>query len=211
MTNENKEEVVKTTEVDGIIAKNTPAPAKTPAAGVKKVEVDASKLTEVLNLVKSQATAISDLTREMEVLKNKTSDKPLVAKKVKDHYCFLRKLNNQVVKGFKGNVYKEYDERQKEFILYVDVILYDGKVVNKVDYLDFISNAEKVKAKITKKEVNQVETVEAYINQTEPKGEFGTQLTEVQVPVESIVEEYTFDVEVEDLGTLTLSEKVINI
>lgn len=208
MTDENKKEVVETTKEDT----KTPSPTTANGAtGGKKVQVDAEKLNEVLNLVKTQATAIDTLTKEMEILKTKTNDKPLIAKKVKDHYCYLRKLNGKIVKGFKGGVYKEYDERQKEFVLYVDIILYDDKVVNKVDYLDFISNAEKVKAKIVTKKIDKEETVEAYINQTEPLGEFGTQMTEVVVPVESIVEKYTFDVEVEDLGTLTLSEKVINI
>ena len=207
MSNENKE-VVETTE-DKVDGTKTGKPQGVVSG--KKVEVDADRLTEVLNLVKSQKQAIETMAGEIEILKTKSSDKPLVTKKVKEHYCFLRKLNGEVVKGFKGGVYKEFDERQKEFILYVDVILYNDKVVNKVNYLDFISNAEKVKAKIVEKKTEEKSTIEAYVNQTEPQGEFGTLVTDVMVPVESIVEEYTFEVEVEGLGKVTLNEGVINI
>ena len=177
-----------------------------------KVEVEKTKLDEILNLVKEQGKVISEQAKKIEnIEKNGIEQKPLIIKKVKDHYVMLRKFKNEIVKGFDSDVYKEWDEKSRDWKLYVDIKLYNDEVVKKVDYLDFISNAPRVKAKIIKTEKNDVSNVEAYINTKEPQGEFGTIITDVVVPVESIVTEYDYKVEVEGIGELELNEKVINI
>lgn len=181
-----------------------------PKAEPKKVEVSKDKLDEILNLVKDQA-------KKLEIQEKKISDletgeqKPRIMKKIKEHYVILRKHEGKIVKGFENGVYREFDERNKEWVLYVDLVLDGGNVVKKIAYLDFISNAERVKAKIVKRDKEEKETVEAYINKKEPVGEFGTLISDVVVPVESIVEEYTFEVELEDGEKLQLNERAINI
>lgn len=196
---------------ENIKKETTPTPEKTVAKPAeKKVEVSKDKLDEILTLVKDQA-------KKLQIQEKKISDletgeqKPKVMKRIKEHYVMLRKHSGEIVKGFAGDVYREFDERGKEWILYVDLLLNNGKKVVKVPYLDFISNAERVKAKIVKKEKEEISTTEAYINQKEAHGEFGTLITDVVVPVESIVEEYTFEVELDNGEKLSLNERAINI
>lgn len=175
----------------------------------KKVEVSKDKLDEILNLVKDQAKKIEDQGAKIAELQS--GDKPKVMKRIKEHYVILRKHDGEIVKGFDGGVYREFDERNKEWVLFVDLLLNNGKTAKKVPYLDFISNAERVKAKITRKDKEEHSTVEAYVNQKEARGEFGTLITDVVVPVESIVEEYNFEVELDNGEKLSLNERAINI
>lgn len=178
----------------------------------KNVSIPKNKLDEILGLVKAQGEALKNQSREIENLKaNGVAQTPRIAKKVKDHYCNLRKYNGKIVVDYASEIYNEWDERKKEFVLYVDLKLEDEKIVKKVKYLDFVSNAERLKVKILKQEAEEKETVEAMIQQKAPDGEYGTMLTDVLVPVESIEKIYTFTVELEDGKTLSLNQTVINI
>lgn len=178
----------------------------------EKVTISKDKLDKILSLVENQGKAISEQAKKIENFeKNGIEQKPIVIKKIKEHYCMLRRFKDEIVKGFEGDVYKEYDSMTRDWKLFVDIILYSNKVIKHVDYIDFINNAEKVKAKIIKKDKKEISNIEAYINQKEPQGEFGTLITDVIVPVENIIEEYNFDVEVENLGEFRLNERAINI
>ncbi len=177
----------------------------------KTVEVKKDSLDAILKTIKEQEARLASQEAKIKSFEeNGIEQKPRIVKRVKEHVCFLRTHKDEVVKGFDGNVYKEWDEKVREFVLYVDLVLYSGKVAKKVDYVDFISNAPKVKALIVKKDKEEKSEVEAYINKKEPSGEFGTVITDVIVPVENIIEEYTFEVDV-DGAKYTLSEKAINI
>ena len=106
----------------------------------KNVSIPKNKLDEILSLVKEQGQALKAQSKEIENLKlNGVEQTPRIAKKIKDHYCNLRKHNGKIVTGFASQVYNEWDERRKEFILYIDLQLEDETVVKKVKYLDFVS------------------------------------------------------------------------
>ncbi len=178
----------------------------------KNVSIPKNKLDEILSLVKEQGQALKAQSKEIENLKlNGVEQTPRIAKKIKDHYCNLRKHNGKIVTGFASQVYNEWDERRKEFILYIDLQLEDDTVVKKVKYLDFVSNAERLKVKILSQKDEEKSTVEAMIQQKEPEGEFGTILTDVLVPVESIEKIYTYTVDLGEGKTLELDQSVINI
>lgn len=178
----------------------------------KNVSIPKNKLDEILSLVKEQGEALKSQSKEIENLKlNGVEQTPRIAKKIKDHYCNLRKHNGKIVTGFASQVYNEWDERRKEFILYIDLQLEDETVAKKVKYLDFVSNAERLKVKILSQKDEEKSTVEAMIQQKEPEGEFGTILTDVLVPVESIEKIYTYTVDLGEGKTLELNQSVINI
>lgn len=178
----------------------------------KNVSIPKNKLDEILSLVKEQGQALKAQSKEIENLKlNGVEQTPRIAKKIKDHYCNLRKHNGKIVTGFASQVYNEWDERRKEFILYIDLQLEDETVAKKVKYLDFVSNAERLKVKILSQKDEEKSTIEAMIQQKEPEGEFGTILTDVLVPVESIEKIYTYTVDLGEGKTLELNQSVINI
>lgn len=178
----------------------------------KNVSLPKNKLDEILNLVKSQGEALNKQAEEIKNLKlNGIEQTPRIAKKIKDHYCNLRKYDGKIVVGFASEVYNEWDERKKEFVLYIDLKLEDEKIAKKVKYLDFVSNAERLKVKIIETKVDEKSSVEAMIQQKEPEGEYGTILSDVLVPVEAIEKIYTFTVDLGDGKTLSLDQSVINI
>jgi len=171
----------------------------------KNITIPKSKLDEVLGLLKKQG-------KEIEELRSRGVEQtPRIAKKIKDYYCNLRRYQGEIVVDFASQIYNEWDERKREFVLYFDLKLQSGKVVKKVKYLDFVSNSEKVKVKILKESFEEKSTVEAMIQQKEPEGEFGTIITDVLVPVESIEKVFTYTVELEGGETLELNQSAINI
>lgn len=175
------------------------------------VSIPKDQLNSIAKLIKEQGEALKSQAKDIEKLKSGIDQGPRIAKKIKEHFVTLREYEGQIVKGYDGDVYNEYDERKREFVLYVDLILYNDKIVKKVKYLDFVSNAKRVSAKIIKKEENEISNVEGLIRKNEPSGEYGTVSSDSIVEVESIIKEYKFEVELENGNVLNLSEKVINI
>lgn len=184
---------------------------QSPAKPAKEtVTVEKSTLDNILTIVKDQAKALETQQKEIEALKE-AGGGPKIAKKVKEHTCVLRKYDGQIVKDFASEIYNEYDEKRKEFVLYVDLMLYNDKIVKKVKYLDFISNAERVNAKIVKREkLDEISTIDGITRKTEPDGDWANRPTDEFVEVESIVDKYGFQVEYEG-EILNLGEIAINL
>lgn len=174
------------------------------------VTVEKSTLDNILSVVKEQAKALEKQKGEIEALKE-ASGGPKIAKKVKEHTCVLRKYDGQIVKDFASDIYNEYDEKKKEFVLYVDLLLYNEKIAKKVKYLEFISNAERVNAKIIKREkVDEISKIDGITRKMEPDGDWSNKPTDEFVEVESIIDKYGFQVECEG-EILNLGEIAINL
>lgn len=171
----------------------------------KKIEVDEGLLRELIESNRLLQGKVDKLDSNAVA----TGPNGLqVRRKTKDFDYTLRIWDNQIVTGFENmgsenrplyvyNVYNKETRAQEQF---VDLLLEDKTKVEKVPYIDFLRDAERVKAR----RVSQVEHEDIQEYGMIPKKEmaengYGMFETMVLVPVEVTTKTYTM--------TLKLPEK----
>ena len=191
----------------GAVATPTPPEPTKPVAG-KKIEVDEALLRELIQSNKELQGKVDKLDS------NAVATGPngiQVRRKTKDFDYTLRMWNNQFVTAYANmgsenrplyvyNIYNKDTRAQEQF---VNLVLEDGSTEEKVSYIDFLRDAERVKAR----KVSQVEHEETKEYGMIPKKEmaengYGMFETMVLVPVEVTTKTYTM--------TLKLPEKEFN-
>lgn len=188
---------------------STFTPSKSATAKVvpgKKIEVDEGMLRELIE-------SNRELTARVEKLdSNAVATGPnglQVRRKTKEFDYTLRIWDDKVVTGFEnmGNdarplhVYNVYNKETRAQEQFVNLILEDKTTVEKVPYIDFLRDAERVKAR----KVSQVEHEEIEEYGMIPKKEmaengYGMFETMVLVPVEVTTKTYTMTLKLPEKG-----------
>lgn len=196
---------------------------------VKKIEVSEDLIRELIEQNKSKDGLIDRLTTDIEQLKansvanaNQTG-LPRILKRNKDSFVGILRYNNKYFVGYENKgtevkplyIYKEYDEKAREQIEKCHVILVDenGKENKplKVNYVDFLRDAEKVLVKVKQKKTDEVIQEQGTVFKKDfTDNGYGMFETTVQVPVEVISERNTYVVELENGNEIELPENVIN-
>lgn len=177
------------------------------------------------DMIEVSAEDLRDLIKSNKELKEKVdrldsnavaqSPNLQVRKKQRDFDYFVRKWENKIVLGFvnKGtekrplfvyNIYNKETRAQEQFI---DLILKDEKgnntsIEEKVDYIVFLRDAEKVKARMLKKEEKEDVKEFGMIPKKEmAENGYGMYETMVMVPVEVVSKTYVMTLKLpEDEG-----------
>jgi hypothetical protein len=174
----------------------------------EKIEVSKEILEKIISQNEELKKRVDDLTEGL--------DKPRVVKKVKDHIVRLSRWKGKIVISFDGDLYTKWDERKRQDILYVDVILEDGKKVEEVPFLDFLNTRDVVEAKIISRNVEEKEIIDGYVNKAEFDGNYNMVIKDAVVPLESIVKLTKFEVQLPNneqykAKKLIIDEKYVNI
>ena len=125
-----------------------------------------------------------------------------MAEEIEESRVGIRKWEDKFVVGFKGKIFMEKDKELDEKVEMVNLILTKGDkdkdgefktFTKKVDYLEFLRNAEKITCRVLKtsrKKVVEkdgvVEVKEVGKTGSEIKGEYGMVGTGVDVPVQVV-------------------------
>lgn len=174
------------------------APAQKPAK--KTVEVDEGLLRELINSNKEMAGKLDKLESNAAATNQNGIQ---VRRKVKDFDYNVRIWDNKVVVAFENvgkpnrplYVYSVYNSQTRQNEQFINLVLEDGSIVKNVDYLTFLRDAERVKAR----KISQVEHEDVKEYGMIPKKEmaengYGMFETMVLVPVEVVSKTYTFTV-----------------
>lgn len=191
-------------------ASNTDTKPKAGGRVSKKIEIDADLLRELIDSNK-------DLKRTVDQLSsNAVAQSPSlqVRRKTRDFDYNLRKWDGKIVLGFanKGTekrpltVYKVYNKEIRKEEEFIDIILNEGNgktsIVEKIDYITFLRDAEKVKARmISKVEHEDIKEYGMIPKKEMAENGYGMYETMVLVPVEVVTKTYTMKLKLpEDEG-----------
>jgi hypothetical protein len=199
-----EDEVDDTEDTDTAVSKTT---AKAGVKGGKKVEISEDMLRELIDSNKELKRTVDQLSSNAVATSNNGVQ---VRRKTRDFDYFLRKWGNDIVTGFvnKGTdkrpmyVYSIYNKETRLQEQFVDLLLQNGKTVEKIDYITFLRDAEKVKARmISKVEHEDVKEYGMIPKKEMAETGYGMYETMVMVPVEVITKTYTMTLKLpEDEG-----------
>lgn len=178
-----------------------------PAKGGKKIEVDEATLRELIDSNNALKKTVEQLGS------NAVAQSPglQVRRKTRDFDYTLRKWDGKVVLGFENMgtekrplfVYDIYDKELRKNVPFVNLILKDEKdTLKKIDYITFLRDAEKVKARMISKEEHEDVKEYGMIPKKEmAENGYGMYETMVMVPVEVVTKTYTMTLKLaEDEG-----------
>lgn len=170
----------------------------------KKIEISESMLREIIESNK-------DLKRTVDQLSsNAVAQSPglQVRRKTRDFDYTLRKWEDKVVLGFanKGTekrplyVYSIYNKETRLQEQFVDLILKGEKNnVEKIDYITFLRDAEKIKARmISKVEHEDIKEYGMIPKKEMAENGYGMYETMVMIPVEVVTKTYTMTLKLSD-------------
>lgn len=183
-------------------------PAKTPKTGGKKIEVDESVLKDLLKELRETKATVEQLSS------NAVATNPngiQVRRKTREFDYTLRKWDGKVVLGFENvgtekrpqYVYSIYNKETRQQEQFVNLILLGQKEpVKNVEYINFLRDAEKIKARMVSKEEHEDIKEYGMIPKKEmAENGYGMYETMVLVPVEVVTKTYTMTLKLpEDEG-----------
>lgn len=192
----------------------------TPKAEPKsdKIEVDADTLRELISQNKKFQQDIIDLQKNavaqnpnqgMEIMKTAKKETLLKMRKWQDKY-FIGFVN----KGKENKplyVYSEYNPQTREQVQFCDVILDGENKPVKLEYVEFLREAERVLVKMKRKiELEDKITRQGFVQKKDfADNGYGMFETMVQVPIDVVEKQYAYVVELEDGRELEISQECI--
>lgn len=194
-------------------------PEKPPKGG-KKIEVDESVLKDLLKELRETKATVEQLSSNAVAQTNQGLQ---VRRKTREYDYTLRKWENEVVVGFanKGTekrplyIYSVYNKETRLQEQFVDLVLKSGKIVEKLDYITFLRDAEKIKARMISKEEHEDVKEYGMIPKKEmTENGYGMYETMVLVPVEVVTKTYTMKLKLpEDEGgdEVTVNSQWLNL
>lgn len=209
MTNKEKEELKKKEESKGLKAGDeSKESAKTEPAEKPEEKTNKGKTIEVSEaMLRELIESNKDLKQTVDRLSsNAVAQSPglQVRRKTRDFDYHLRKWDGKIVLGFvnKGTekrpmtVYKIYNDKIRKEEEFVDLILNEGdgktSVTSKIDYITFLRDAERIKARmISKVEHEDVKEYGMIPKKEMAENGYGMYETMVLVPVEVVTKTYT--------------------
>lgn len=209
-----KDETIKAGVEKEVVKTTTPEPK------VKndKIEVDADTLKELINQNKKFQQDIIDLQKNA-VAQNPNQGMELMKTAKKETLLKMRKWQDKYFIGFvnKGKenkplyIYSEYNPQTREQVQFCDVILDGEKEPVKLEYVEFLREAEKVLVKMKKKiELEDKITRQGFVQKKDfADNGYGMFETMVQVPIDVVEKQYAFVVELEDGRELEISQECI--
>ena len=186
--------------------KGTSIPPEKPEKGPKKIEINEDTLRELIESNKVLKQTVDQLSS------NAVAQSPglQVRRKTRDFDYFLRKWEDQIVLAFanKGTekrpqyVYSIYNTNTRLQEQFVDLVLKNGTIVEKIDYITFLRDAEKVKARmISKVEHEDIKEYGMIPKKEMAENGYGMYETMTLIPVEVVTKTYTMKLQLpEDEG-----------
>lgn len=217
-----KDETIKAgAEKEGVKA-NPPKIDKIEKPKTDKIEVDADTLKELISQNKKFQQDIIDLQKNAVSQNPNQSNfnNPTMLKTGKKEILLkMRKWNDKYFIGFvnKGKpnkplyIYNEYNPQTREMIQFCDVILDGEKDPIKLEYVEFLREAERVLVKMVKKiELEDKVTNQGYVQKKDfADNGYGMFETMVSVPVDVIEKQYSYVVELKDGRELEITQECI--
>ena len=188
--------------------------------GGKKIEVDADDLRELIKSNKELKEKVDRLDSNAVA----TSPNIQVRRKQRDFDYTVRKWDNKIVLGLENMgtekrplfVYDVYDSVSRKNVQFINLILKGEKeTVKKIDYITFLRDAEKVKARmISKEEREDVKEYGMIPKREMAENGYGMYETMVMIPVEVVSKSYEITLKLpEDEGgdEITVSSQWLNM
>lgn len=169
-----------------------------------KIEVDKETLLELIKSNKEMAKSIEQLQSNAAATSGMGNNGPMVLRKNRDSVMRIMKWNDKYVLGFKNMgkptkplyVYKEYNAQTRENIEFVNIVLEGEVEAEKVQYVEFLREAERVEVKKLKQvEHEDIKEQGMVYKKDFAENGYGMFETMVQVPVEIITKTYTYTVQ----------------
>jgi len=135
------------------------------------------------------------------------------AESVEENVVRIRKLDGKYVVGIVGKVWREWDEKTKDYRDKVKLLLTkDGKEGSEktVDYLEFLRHADFVNAKVIDRKRKTIVKREGMV-EVKKVEDYRTVGTGVRVPLEEISYDETLTVELPDGKKLKIKSDFVNL
>lgn len=206
--------------VDGDDGDNIHSPTSKPAGNTNRketIEIDRNQLDSILTQLEEQSVLIGQL--QSNAVSTQGHMPTMVRNKKKDTMIKLRKWDDKYVVGWinKGKANKplfvvnEYNPQTRETVQFIEILLHGVAEPLRLEYLQYLRDAEPVFVKLLAKIVEEEEVIEqgmVYKKDFVENG-YGMFETTVRVPVEIVIPHYSYKLLLEDGEELVISDRFV--